>query len=138
MNQLILDVTGQNLYLPESQRGGYSAKEEPLTQDVQMISGRTAREHRGKVWVITYQYGYLNDEEKDRFLAACRTGLSRSIVCSFIPDGEDAAITSTFLVTSFTPPKFMWSRGIIKDSELTSVPVWGDYSVTLREVRPHA
>ena len=138
MIQLILDVGGQALALPESQKGGYDIHEEPLMEDIPMISGRTVREYRGKVWVITHQYGYLSEADMDRFIAACDKGLRQSILCSFLPQGASELQTSSFLVTGFNRPKFMWSRTVTEDGTEKTIPVWADYSVSLREVKPHA
>ena len=43
MNQLILDTGGYSILLPESQKGGYTAYEEPLSVDLVMLPG-VARE----------------------------------------------------------------------------------------------
>ena len=48
--------------------------------------------------------------------------------CKMIPE-SNSFLTSEFWVTSFTRPKFMWSS--------EGKALWGDYTVTLREVRPH-
>lgn len=138
MIQLILDVEGQALALPESQKGGYDIREEPLMEDIQMISGRNTREYRGEVWVITHQTGYLSDADKDRFISACRKGQRQSILCSFLQQGASELQTSKFMVTSYRPPKFMWSRIVTEDGTEKTIPVWADYSVSLREVKPHA
>ena len=68
MIQLILDVGGESISLPESKNGGYTVKEETLSESIQMISGRTVREYRGKVWVITHQYGYLSKSDMKNFI----------------------------------------------------------------------
>lgn len=129
MTQLILDIEENNVQLPESKRGGYTVTKEPLTSAVQMISGRTVREVRGDVYVISYQYGYLSEEMKNRFLAACDKGVRTPILCSFLPqDSTEALTTDYFWVTEATRPHFMWS----KDGK----PLWGNFAVTLRGVRP--
>lgn len=138
MIQLILDVGGQDLAMPESKRGGYYPRLEELYQDVDMISRRRTREYRGKVWVISNQYGYLNDEQKNKFLAACQAGSSGAIRCSFLPQDSVELQSSLFFVTSYRAPKFMWSRVITEDGEEKTLPLWGDYYVELREVYPHA
>ena len=43
MIQLILDVNGYAIPMPESKKGGYTIKEETLSESIQMISGRTVR-----------------------------------------------------------------------------------------------
>lgn len=133
MTQLILDVGGYALALPESQRQGYSADEEPMSQDLIMIPGNMVKELRGDIWVVSYQYGYLTDEERNRFIAACKKGRREPILCTFLIPDTDQTITSSFFVTAFTRPKFMWSR----TSQGQTVPMWGDFTVSLREVDPH-
>lgn len=133
MTQLVLDVGGYALALPESQRGGYTVDEETLTQDLVMIPGNMVKEIRGDVWIIEYQYGYLNDDDKERFVQACKKGRKEPIICTFLIPETNETISSNFFVTAFTRPKFMWSR----TSAGNSVPLWGDFSVSLREVDPH-
>lgn len=132
MTQLILDTSGNNITLPESRKGGYTCDKRPLSVDVEMVTGRIVRELRGNVWYITYQYGYFNDEEKNRLIAACEKGRGQAVTCGFLPPDSSGALTySQFFVMEFTYPKFMWSR--IGE---TPVPMWGDFSVNLREVKP--
>lgn len=136
MTQLILDTDGLNVVLPESRKGGYLPDLVPLSVDVEMISGRLVRELRGDVWRIDYQYGYFADELKDRVIAACRKGRRQPIVCGFLsPDSAGELQYSRFLVTAFTHPKFFWSR---PGPDGAPVPMWGDFSLTLREVKPSA
>lgn len=139
MTQLILDSNGAAVQLPESKKGGYTAQESELSVDVEMVSGRTVREVRGAVWVLSYQYGYLTTEQKDKVLAACQKGARGTIQCGFLTqESNDGALQySDFIVTSFTRPKFMWSRIISADGEETTIPMWADFKVDLREVRPH-
>lgn len=136
MTQLILDVGGVELALPESRKSNYDAHKEPLMENVEMISGRMTRETRGKVWVVSHQYGYLNETDMVRFIEACEKGLERSIFCSFLVQGETELRTSLFFVTEYTRPKFMWSRTATEDGTEKTVPVWGGYAVKLREVKP--
>lgn len=138
MIQLILDTSENNVVLPESRNGGYTVKEETLSEDIQMISGRTVREYRGKVWVASYQYGYFNDSDMQRIIAACEKGMEKSITCAFRTQENDDLIISNFLVTSYTRPKFMWSRIVTENGEEKTAPMWADFSVNLREVNPHA
>ena len=138
MIQLILDTSDNNVVLPESKKGGYTVKEETLSEDIQMISGRTVREYRGKVWSLSYQYGYFNDADMKRVISACEKGMQKSIACAFRTHESDDLISSVVIVTSFNRPKFMWSRIVTKDGEEKSVPMWADFSVNLREVKPHA
>lgn len=137
MTQLILDTDGYNLSLPESKRGGYSVERRPLSVDVEMVTGRMVRELRGNVWYVSYQYGFFSDSEKNDLIAVCRKGQGQSIRCGFLPPESSEALTySDFLVVSFSYPKFMWSRMTGEGENITSVPMWGDFSLELREVRP--
>lgn len=133
MTQLILDTGGESLILPESRKGGYRAELAPLSEDVEMISGRLVRELRGNVWKIAYEYGYFRDEMKNRVIAVCRKGRRTPIRCSFLPPESDGALQSSlFWVMTFTEPKFFWGRR----GQGAAVPLWGDFSLTLREVKP--
>lgn len=138
MIQLILDVSGYAIAMPESQKGGYTIREETLSESIQMISGRTVREYRGKVWVASYQYGYFNDSDMQRVVSACEKGMKQSILCSVLTHENAYLITTNFIVTSFERPKFMWSRIVTESGEEKTVPMWADFSVSLREVKPHA
>lgn len=129
MTQLVLDVGGYAIALPESQDNGYTVDEETLTKDLVMIPGNMVKEIRGDVWVISYQYGYLTDEMKDRIIAACKKGKKEPIICTFLIPETNQTLTSNFFVTSFTRPKFMWGRN--------GNPLWMDFNVSLREVDPH-
>lgn len=107
--------------------------EEALSRDLVMIPGNMVKELRGDVWVIEYQYGYFNATDKDRVIAACKKGRREPIICTFlVPDGNQT-LTSTFFVTAYTRPRFYWSR----DDKGATVPVWGGFTVSLREVDPH-
>lgn len=138
MIQLILDVNGYAIPMPESKKCGYTIKEETLSESIQMISGRTVREYRGKVWVASYQYGYFNDAEMKRVVAACEKGMKQSITCCVLTHESNELVTSDFIVTSFARPKFMWSRIITESGVEKTIPMWADFSVNLREVKPHA
>ena len=135
MTQLVLDTGGINLTLPESIKGGYDVQNSPLAKEVEMASGRLTREIRGHIWMITYQYGYLDDEQKAKFVEACEKGWRQAITCAFLTPTGGGMITSQFLVTDFSYPKFMWSRLALAGAD--PIPMWGDYHVTLREVSPH-
>lgn len=138
MIQLILDVDGAAISMPESKNGGYTIREETLSESLQMISGRTVREYRGKVWVASYQYGYFNDADMKRVVSACEKGMKQSITCCVLTHESRELVTSKFIVTSFERPKFMWSRIATESGEENPVPMWADFSVSLREVKPHA
>lgn len=130
MTQLILDTTGYNVQLPETRKGGYTADEQPLSRSIEMISGRTVKEVRGNVWVISYQFGYFDDELKNSVLAALKKGEKEPITCGFLPQESSEELSySEFFVVSYTRPKFMWSH--------EGKPLWGDYRIELREVKPH-
>jgi len=134
MTQLILDISEINLSLPESQRGGYACTPKPLYSDTEMASGRLTREFRKFAYTLSYQFGFLTDQEKDDFLEICLKGSESAITCAFLThDSSNELIVGDFLVTSFTPPKFMWSRV----DEGVDVPLWGDFKIVLREVSPH-
>lgn len=133
MTQLILDTTGYNIVLPESIEDGYIVTRSPLYVDVQMITGRLVRELRGYVWKISYQYGYFTDEMKNNIIAACEKGQSTPINCGFLTqESADKLQYSDFFVTSFTRPKFMWSR--TENEEI--IPMWADFNFELQEVKP--
>lgn len=134
MTQLILDTNELAVELPESQKGGYTVQKTPLGVDVEMISGRIVRELRGNVWTISYQYGYFDTEMKNKVIAACEKGRKQAITCGFLPQESDDNTLSykNFFVTSFSRPKFMWS----KMGDGTTTPMWADFSVELREVSP--
>lgn len=127
--QLILDTDSAYLELPESIKGGYSVVEVPLIEHVQMISGRTVAELRGLVWGITYQYGYFSEELKNKVLSVARKGLSTPIQCTFLVPSSNETLHSRFFVMAQPTPKFMWSAD--------GKPLWGDFVLSLREVRPH-
>lgn len=138
MTQLILDTTGYNMVLPESIKKGYLAEEQPLFVDVEMILGRVVRQLRGNVWYITYQYGFFDDDTKNKWISVCRKGTRQAITCGFLPpDSSGTLLYSNFLVMAFTYPKFMWSRVVPGENEDTIRPLWGGFSLELREVRPH-
>jgi hypothetical protein len=130
MTQLILD----GIVLPESVRGGYNAAKEELSVERVMINGRMVKELRGSVWVLRYQYGYFDTETKNRLISACERGKKTPIRCGFLtPDSAGELRYSNFFVTAFQYPKFMWSKSV---SGKEPVPLWGDFSVQLREVKP--
>lgn len=133
MTQLILDINGYNLHLPESVKGGYTAYEEDLAEDLIMIAGNMVKELRGAVWRISYQYGYFDDAFKNNLIAACIKGRREPIMCAFLPPNGNEMVVSEFFVTSFNFPKFMWS----KMSGDGAKPLWGDFSMELREVETH-
>lgn len=139
MTQVILDVGGYNIALPESKKGGYRAWAEDLSTEVMMVSGRRTLEVRGEVYRAAYQYGYFTDEEKNKVIAACRKGKKTPIECVILlPDGE--SFSGSFFVVALNEPKFMWSNVTGRDGEgnVLYQPMWADFSFELREVSPHA
>ena len=131
MTQLILD----GVVLPESKNGGYAAEKIPLSVDVEMITGRLVREVRGSVWQLSYQYGYFDDEMKNKVIEVCQRGLSRPIRCGFLTQESSTELSfSDFFVTSFTRPTFRWSKKSLGGSP---VAMWADFRVVLREVSPN-
>ena len=133
MTQIVLDIDEYNLALPESVKN-YHAQKVPLSVDVDMISGRRVRELVGMVWSATYQYGYLSDYVKDTLISVCEKGQMQPIRCGILlPKSSDGLYTNDFIVTSFTYPKFFWSR----NSKGNIIPVWGDFNLELREVKPN-
>lgn len=138
MDQLILDVGGYAVLMPESQKGGYEAWEEQLSVDLTMIPGNMVKEVRGAVWHVSYQYGWFDETTKNNLLAACRKGQREPILCAFLPPNGDELQTGEFFVTSLQTPKFQWSRLTPgEDDTDVAVPVWADFAVELREVEPH-
>lgn len=137
MVQLIID----GVEMPESQHGGYQVGKTELSVDIVMISGRLTREVRGNVWQIEYQYGWFDDTMMAAVLAACEKGLREPITVGFLPPGSagEELTYSEFLVTDLKRPTFYWSR-ITDDTPEVPIAsgVWGDFSVTLREVSPSA
>lgn len=74
MTQLVLDANGNNIALPESRRGGYTVSREDLSRELVAISGRMFKEKRGKVWIVSYQFGYFNEETKNKIIESCEKG----------------------------------------------------------------
>lgn len=138
MTQLILDVGGETLVLPECK--GFEVKKEPGVISVEMITRRTVLEQRGDIWVVSYQYGFFDDETKSRVLSACEKGREKPIYCGFLPPNSAGALLyRNFYVSSLVYPKFMWSRSVkTEDGTYYPTPLWADFSIELREVRPSA
>ncbi len=128
MNQLIIE----SIALPESKKGGYRAWRDNLGVEVEMISGRQVREIRGSVWRVAYQYGFFNDADKQRILAALEKGRRQPIDAAFLPPDSNELRTGSFFVTALNYPKFMWSR----TTNGSPAPMWADLSFELREVKP--
>lgn len=134
MTQLIIDVDGEAIQMPESIKTRYQAWEEDESVQLTMIAANMVVELRGTVWRISYQYGYFNDEMKDRVIRACRKGMREPILCSFLPPEGEELLVGEFFVTTFNSPKFYWTYD---DETGKEKPIWGDFSMELREVEPH-
>ena len=82
--------------------------------------------------------GFFDDDTKNKWISACRKGTRQAITCGFLPpDSSGTLLYSNFLVMAFTYPKFMWSQMLPGENGDTARPIWGDFSLELREVRPH-
>ena len=132
MTQLILDTSNDGIYLPEVIKGAYKPRKEDLGETVTMISGRMVKELRGRVWRISYSRGWFDDTTKNRVLAACERGRQEPITCQFLSPTESDLLTSEFFVVDMQYPTFQWSM----EGE-TPVPMWVNFGVELREVKPH-
>jgi hypothetical protein len=135
LSQLTIDINGNCIVLPESRKGGYNVRRDELSQEVQMISGRMVKELRGTVWRISYQYGYFNESDVKKLIDSCEKGRKTPILCAFLTQDSET-LTRSFFVEDYTRPKFHWSRIVTEDGEETTVPVWADFSLELREVKP--
>ena len=58
MTQLIVN----GIYLPETSKDKYQCYPGELSVNVEMISGRTVREVRGHVQMITWSYDYMGND----------------------------------------------------------------------------
>lgn len=137
MTQLILDNDGAAVVLPEAQKRGYKARRQAYHQDVKMVSQRLVRELGGMIWIVEYQYGFFDTDLKKAVLEACEKGMREPIVCGFLePKSEGELNFSRFWVEDFKTPDFMWSVTRREDGIEVPVPMWADFSLTLREVEP--
>lgn len=117
--------------LPESRMDKFSCWEEPLTRQVDMISGRRVVERIGtkwKIWKASYTIDYMGNDLLRQALAVLRR--SGPFLATVLPDNSDEIVTSYFFTESLTPPSYAFSKG--------GVPLWHNLSFTLREERPHA
>lgn len=130
MTQLILGEGTDTLTLPEARQGNYTCENVLLGTDIEMASGRMVREYRGRYWRITYQYTYLSTAHKELLMELCQAGQSEPMSATFLVPDSDELETSTFLVTEFQAPQFIWGRP-------NGEALWGNYKVVLREVDPH-
>lgn len=124
MTQLIIN---NSIVLPYASGGKYAAWEEPLSVQLDMISGRRVEEQRGLVWRVRYEYDYMGNALMRQLLAALRTGGALNV--QFLPDTGDTLLTSTFLRDSLAEPVFAFGRG--------GVGYWHGICFELREVSPH-
>ena len=125
MTQLIIT---NSITLPYASMDKYAAWEEPLSVQLDMISGRRVVEQRGLVWRIRYQYDYMGNALMRQLLGALRGGGILNV--QFLPDTGDTLLTSTFLRESMTEPTFAFGRD--------GVGYWHGIEFELREVSPHA
>lgn len=123
MIQLIVN----GIYLPETSKNKYQCYPGELSVNVEMISGRTVREVRGHVQMITWSYDYMGNTLWRQLAAVLRGNTAFPV--SYLPDDSDAMATGTFLVDSITQPTFAFSKG--------GVGLWHNVGFTLREVTPH-
>ena len=123
MIQLIVN----GIYLPETSKDKYQCYPGELSVNVEMISGRTVREVRGHVQMITWSYDYMGNTLWRQLAAVLRGNTAFPV--SYLPDDSDATATGTFLVDSITQPTFAFSKG--------GVGLWHNVGFTLREVTPH-
>lgn len=124
MTQLIIN---NSITLPYASGGKYAAWEEPLSVQLDMISGRRVEEQRGLVWRIRYQYDYMGNALMRQLLTALRGGGILNV--QFLPDTGDTLLTSTFLRESMTEPTFAFGRD--------GIGYWHGVEFELREVSPH-
>lgn len=137
MTQLILDSDNSAVILPESQKKGYRAYKQPYHQDVKMASQRWVRELGGKIWMVNYQYGFTDEALKNAVIAACEKGMEMPIMCGFLPPNSLGELSySRFWVETFDNPKFMWSTTKRESGLEVPAPLWADFSLVLREVKP--
>ena len=123
MIQLIVN----GIYRPESSKDKYPCDPGELSVNVEMISGRTVREVRGHVQMITWSYDYMGNTLWRQLAAVLRGNTAFPV--SYLPDDSDTMATGTFLVDSITQPTFAFSKG--------GVGLWHNVGFTLREVTPH-
>lgn len=138
MIQLVLDADGENIVLPESQNTGYTVYKELLSESLEMVTGRMVLEERGTVWHISYQYGYFDEQTRNKLIAVCEKGRKTPITCGFLPqDSTDNNLTySSFFIIDYSRPQFYWSKKQLSNGQYKDVPMWGNFSVELREVKP--
>lgn len=120
-------VVINNYPLPECTNDRYSCWEEPLSVQVDMISGRRVIETRGKVWKASYAYDYLEDSVLRPVLEALRSGAP--VIATVLPDNATETVTSSFVVESVTQPKLLAFDG--------TTPIWHGLGFVLREEYPH-
>lgn len=123
MTQLIIN----GIYLPETSRDKYQCYPGELSKSVEMISGRTVREVRGHVQMISYSYDYMGNDLWRQLAAVLRGNTAFPVV--YLPDDSDTMVSGNFLVESITQPTFAFSK--------RGIGLWHNVGFTLREVRPH-
>lgn len=123
---IFLDSSGE-IEVPYTSLDKYQCYPEEIGSQVEMISGRMVMESRGHVQMIKYSYDCMPDNLWRRIAALLRSG--RAFTVSYLPDDGNQMITSQFICTDLTPPKFAFV--------LDGVPYWHNIEFTLREVSPH-
>jgi len=123
LTQIIFNGT----YLPKTSNDKYYCHEEPLGEDLEMISGRIVTEIRGMVWAAHYEYDRLPDSVWRAICGVLRS--KASVPCTILPDDSDTMVTATMKCTDLTSPTFAF--------ESNGKAVWHNIAFTLREEKPH-
>ena len=121
MTQLIINGTE----LPYLKGGGYTCRQEALTRQITMASGRMVQEVIGTVWVVEYS-GTTMANDTYRSLIGSLSGV---LDVQFLPDNGDELIHGSFLCTERPRPKMAFAHH--------GEPVWEIGRIALREVSPH-
>lgn len=124
---MITQLIVNGIYLPQTSGDRYKCYPAELGTQVDMISGRRVTELRGHVVTIEWSYDYLTPALWAQLAAVLRSGGAFPV--SYLPDDSGVMATSTFLVESYTPPVFAFSR--------RGEAYWHNVSFKLREVAPH-
>lgn len=119
-------ITIEGYALPETSRNKYSCWNEPLSVQLDMISGRRVVEVRGTVTKASYTYDYLGNTLTQTLLGILRGGNPFSAT---VLTDEGETVTSTFLCESITNPTFAFSR--------YGTGLWHNLAFVIREVSPH-
>ena len=126
MTQIILN----GILLPEVSNDRYSCWEEPLTRQVEMVTGRIvleALEPASKIWRARYTFDYMGNATLRQVLSVLRSGAPFS--ASVLPDNSDQMVSGTFICDSITQPTYAFS--------IKGVGLWHNLAFTIREEEPH-